>query len=352
MNDEYFLNRCFRLALKGAGQVSPNPMVGSVIVKDGQIAGEGYHKRFGEAHAEKNAIADAGNKCEGATLYCNLEPCSHTNKKTPPCVPAIIKAGISEVVVSNVDPNPAVSGEGLRQLKAAGIKVRAGILEEKGAELNRFFFKHIREKKPWITIKIAQSLDGRLTKQQNRQTWITGEESGKFVHSLRAAYDAALIGSNTVIIDDPQLNVRHVEGRNPLRIVLDAMNESPTEAKMFHDEGAPVWVFHPEKYKDKAKRLKNVKYHFLPADEKGFISPSLLIEELGKKGISSLLIEGGAKIFSSFISQAVFDEIIILIAPKIFGSGITILNSEYDGKLQILSQEKLGDDLKLVIRKK
>ncbi|MBT8387474.1 MAG: bifunctional diaminohydroxyphosphoribosylaminopyrimidine deaminase/5-amino-6-(5-phosphoribosylamino)uracil reductase RibD, partial [Ignavibacteria bacterium] len=219
--DELYLKRCFELAAKGAGTVSPNPLVGTIIVKNGEVIGEGFHQKYGEAHAEVEAINNSAEDSNGSTLYCNLEPCCHTNKQTPPCVPLIISKKISRVVISNLDPNPEVCGEGVKQLRDAGIEVITGLLENKGEELNKFYFNYVKKKIPYITLKVAQSIDGKISKSNNEQSWLTGKESILFVHQQRAVYDAVLVGANTVAVDNPLLTVRNVEGRNPKRIILD-----------------------------------------------------------------------------------------------------------------------------------
>jgi diaminohydroxyphosphoribosylaminopyrimidine deaminase/5-amino-6-(5-phosphoribosylamino)uracil reductase len=219
--DEEYLNRCFELAAKGTGTVTPNPLVGAVLVKNGKVIGEGYHKKYGDVHAEVDALNNSRGDASAATLYCNLEPCCHTNKQTQPCVPLIIKKGIKKVVISNLDPNPDVNGEGVKQLLEAGIEVIIDQLKNEGKELNKFYYKHTTSNVPYITLKIAQSTDGKISKSKNEQTWLTGEESNRFVHQQRATYDAVLVGANTVAVDDPQLNVRNVDGGNPKRIILD-----------------------------------------------------------------------------------------------------------------------------------
>ena len=220
-NDEVFLKRCFELAAKGSGTVSPNPLVGVVLIKNGKVIGEGYHKKHGKAHAEVDALNNSTEDVGGSTLYCNLEPCCHTNKQTPPCVPLIISKGIKKVIISNFDPNPDVNGEGVKQLRDAGIEVIIDVLKEEGEELNKFYFNYVKKKIPYITLKVAQSKDGKITKSKSEQIWLTGEESNRFVHQQRAIYDAVLVGANTVAVDNPRLTVRNVVGRNPKRIILD-----------------------------------------------------------------------------------------------------------------------------------
>ena len=213
-----YIKRCFTLAEKGSGFVSPNPMVGAVIVKNDNVIGEGVHQKYGEAHAEVNAINSAKEDVGGATLYCNLEPCVHEKKQTPPCVPLIIDKKIKKVIISNLDPNPEVSGKGVEELKKAGVEVETGILEEEGTELNKFYFKFVNQKQTYITLKLAQSLDGKISLNKKEQTWFTGEESRKFVHQLRSQYDAVLVGAKTIKADknDPAGTVQQRLQRSPL----------------------------------------------------------------------------------------------------------------------------------------
>jgi diaminohydroxyphosphoribosylaminopyrimidine deaminase/5-amino-6-(5-phosphoribosylamino)uracil reductase len=353
-DDKRFIMRCFELALLGAGRVSSNPFVGSVIVKNGKIISEGWHDKFGMPHAEAEAISNTKESLMGATLYCNLEPCCHTEKKTPPCVPKIIESGIKRVVISNFDPNPKVSGKGIELLKNAGIEVTANVLQEEGRELNKFFFKFIAEKLPYVTLKIAQSLDGKISEEAGKQTWLTGEESGKFVHSQRAIYDAVLIGSGTVNIDNPKLNVRHVDGRNPVRIIVDGNLNSNLDADCFNDdERTKTWLFISEnadgnriqKFIDRGVRI----FH-CPADTDSNISLDWILKKLAEENISSILVEGGKKIFSEFIRRNLFDELIILQAPQILGKGIDAFENVARKCFGLFSVEQLDDDIKYVYK--
>lgn len=353
--DEKFIRRCFELAGRGAGYVSPNPLVGSVITKDGRIISEGLHEKFGEPHAEANAIKRTSENLEGATLYCNLEPCSHTDKKTPPCVPLIIERGIKKVVVSNIDPNPKVAGNGIEILRNSGIELVAGILEEEGNELNRFYFKNVSKKLPYVTVKIAQSVDRKIAEAENTRTQITGKESAEFVHKQRSIYDAVLVGKGTVNTDDPLLNVRNVNGRNPVRIILDgSLNVNPDSICLNDENSANTWIFCSDKVDNgKVGALTNrgVKVFRLEINSNGRIDLRLLLSKLNDLNIQSVLVEGGREIFSEFISASLFDELIILQAPIIIGKGIEAFDMNYQSQLKLFSAEKIGDDLKLVYRK-
>ena len=346
------LKRCFELADKGRGFVSPNPFVGTVIVKDGDIIGEGWHKNFGGAHAEVNAIASSNEEIKGATLYCNLEPCCHTNKQTTPCVPLIVSKEISRVVISNLDPNQSVNGKGVKQLREAGIRVDAGILESEGKEVNKFYFKYVIEKIPYITIKIAQSIDGKISADKDIQTWLTGEDSVKYVHQQRNRYDAVLVGANTIKVDDPQLTVREVNGRDPIRIIIDGdLSVSPDSKIIKMTDNEKTWIFTAENsHQEKIEQFEKlgIKIFQLPADKKKLDLGDIL-KELGKESITSLLVEGGRQIFSQFISQELFDEIIILQSPKILGKGISAFETNGIYKLKIKETERLGEDLKIVL---
>ncbi len=349
------MQKCLDLAKKGFGKVSPNPLVGSVIVKENEIIGNGWHVAFGLPHAEINAISNSTCSLIGSTLYCNLEPCCHSNKKTPPCVPAIIKSGISRVVISNIDPNDKVAGKGIEELRRAGIIVDVGLLEDEGKELNKFFFKYIKTKIPYLTLKIAQTLDGKITETKGKQTWITGKESGEFVHRQRGIYDAVFIGAGTIKSDNPLLNVRNVDGRNPIKIILDGNLSVPEEAKIFNqEEPDKTWILTGKNSsKDKIKRLNEngFKVFEFSAHKDGTIDLNEILVFLGELNITSLFVEGGNQIYTQFILNNLYDEIVILQSPKIFGKGLNPVNLEQQVNLKIKSFEKLGDDLKIVYSK-
>lgn len=353
--DEKYINQCLKLALKGIGKVSPNPLVGSVIVKNGRKISEGWHAAFGKDHAEAMAIKNAGDDISGATLYCNLEPCIHTNKKTPPCFPLIVQAGIKKVVIANQDPNPNVSGKSIAQMKKAGIEVVTGVLEKKGRELNRFFFKHIKQKKPWITLKIAQSIDGKISSDFTRQTWLTGPESKKYVHRLRAEYDAVLVGSNTINVDDPQLNVRETKGRNPLKILLSARFKVNPELKIFQlADKESLWIFSDEKIIQKSRLVLNkaVRVIGCPVNEKGQIELSYVLDFLYHENIGSVLVEGGQNIFSQFLREKLCDELIIIQAPIVLGNGLQSVKLTSVQQFGLEFVKQLGNDCCLNLRKK
>lgn len=355
MNDEYFVKKCFSLAQKAQGRVSPNPLVGALLVKDNKIIGRGYHKKFGKAHAEVNAIKSATENVEGATLYCNLEPCCHTNKKTPPCVPLIIHNKIKRVVISNLDPNKDVNGKGIRQLRKAGIEVISGILEDDGKALNKFYFKFVQEKLPFVTLKIAQSLDGKISETRNQQTWLTGKESVKYVHKLRNEYDAVLVGANTIKVDNPLLSVREVKGRNPIRVVIDGKLSIPLKSKILNSsDSEKTWIFISKDVDEKKIRIlteRGIKIFKINSAEQNKLAIKRILKILAEQQITSVMVEGGANIFNQFVEQDLFDEIIILQAPKILGKGVPVFNTKASKKLKLLSVNKLGKDIRLVYGK-
>lgn len=351
--DIMYMKRCIELARQGAGSVSPNPLVGAVIVKDGKVISEGWHAEYGAPHAEADAIAKAGQDLTGATIYCNLEPCCHTKKKTPPCVPAIISSGIKKVVISNVDPNPQVSGEGIKQLQDAGIEVEIGVGEEEGNELNKFFFKHIETGLPYVMLKVAQSLNGMITYEGGRQTWITGTEAGEYVHKLRSEYDAVMIGANTVLIDNPQLNVRHVQGRNPKIVVIDRDLKTPLESRIFSSDNKVILFTSDKAGKEKTALFENkdVDVIRLTVNEDNHLDLAEVLKKLGGMKIASVMVEGGAGIFSRFIEKDLYDEIVLLVASKVFGKGLNAFSFEGTKELKLKEIDKLGDDIRLVLTK-
>jgi diaminohydroxyphosphoribosylaminopyrimidine deaminase / 5-amino-6-(5-phosphoribosylamino)uracil reductase len=358
MSDDSYIKLTLELAKKGIGKVSPNPLVGCVIVKKDKIIGAGYHEKFGEAHAEINAINNSKQSVEGATLYVNLEPCSHTGK-TPPCIEAIIENKIKRVVVGTLDMNPLVSGKGIKALKKAGVEVKVGVLEKDCIELNKFFFKYITKKIPFITLKSAQTLDGKIADKKGNSKWITCQQSRKFVHELRTKYDAVLVGANTVNKDDPSLTVRFVEGRNPKKIIIDYELKSKLNKKIFlNNEGNNLILITSEinRAKRKVSMLKKagVDLIFMPSQlEDDTLNLKKALEEVAKRNISSVLIEGGNKIFTSFIHEKLFDDLYIFISPKILGVGLSFV--DYIGVksisnslvLKISEAEKSGDDILL-----
>jgi diaminohydroxyphosphoribosylaminopyrimidine deaminase/5-amino-6-(5-phosphoribosylamino)uracil reductase len=360
--DESYIQLTLEIAKKGEGKVSPNPLVGCIITKDNRIIGAGYHQKFGEDHAEINAINSATESLEGSTLYVNLEPCSHQGK-TPPCVERIIEEKIKRVVIGTLDVNPIVIGNGIKILKKAGVDVKVGVLEKECLEINKFFFKNISQKIPFITLKAAQTLDGMIADKDHFSEWISSESSRKYVHTLRSKYDAVLIGAHTAKIDDPKLTVRMVEGRNPYRIVLDSGLKLDTELKLFrlNKDSKTILVTTSENQSKEnkiAKFKKNrVEVIFVKKNKHGRVDLLNLLKKLSKKGISSILVEGGGKTFSSFIEQDLFDDIFLFISPKILGNGIkTFSELSYKNlkramNLKIVKNDLVGDDIFIKLTK-
>jgi diaminohydroxyphosphoribosylaminopyrimidine deaminase/5-amino-6-(5-phosphoribosylamino)uracil reductase len=320
-SDEYYISECFKLALKAKGMVSPNPLVGSIIVKDGEIIASGYHRKSGLAHAELDAINNATESLEGATLYCNLEPCCHTNKKTPPCAHRIIKEKISKVVVCNLDPNPEVAGNGLKLLKDAGIEVVSGVLEKEGLELNEIFFHHIVNRTPYIHIKVAQTLDGKIATLAGESKWITNELSREHVHEQRAFYDGILVGANTARLDNPSLTVR-LNGLTKClkRFVISRTGILPKTLNIFNDEFKDnTYLIIPDDVKTDIQT--NIIY--AKKNSNGELDLNSTIQELYDKHlITSLYVEGGSHVHASFLNSGFFNRLSLYTAPKILGQGL------------------------------
>ena len=320
------MKRALRLARKGTGKVSPNPRVGAVLVKDRKIISEGHHERFGGAHAEINALSKIENRrIKGGTLYTNLEPCCHQGK-TPPCTEFLIESGIHSVVIGVVDPNPLVNGKGIRRLRQAGIDVRVGIMEKECIRLNEAYFTYITQKKPFVTLKIAQTLDGKIATDRGLSRWITGETSRRQVHRMRSENDAVLVGVNTVIADDPELSVRSVRGRNPRRIILDSRLRIPLQSRVLADSNSQNTVVATTSRapSDKIKKLHQmgVGVWILKSSIDGAVDLPALWKKMAKEGITSVLVEGGKEVFTSILNTGDADRIVVFISPKVFGRGI------------------------------
>ncbi|WP_417337037.1 bifunctional diaminohydroxyphosphoribosylaminopyrimidine deaminase/5-amino-6-(5-phosphoribosylamino)uracil reductase RibD [Halobacteriovorax marinus] len=351
--DEQYIRRCFALAKKATGMTSPNPLVGSVIVQDNIIIGEGYHQRYGEPHAEPNAINNAVEPVEGATLYCNLEPCCHTNKQTPPCVNKIIESKIKRVVISNLDPNPYVAGNGVKKLREAGIAVSVGILEEEGRELNEVFFKYITTQKPFVHIKLAQTLDGKIATDSGDSKWISSELARERVHQWRKKYDAVLIGRNTLENDDPTLNIRmgvDAEGKHPFRIILCSVDKLSTEFKVFNDSASAKTIIltsansldNCSEEKIEFFENKGVRIITVEKKEDSFDLSDLLLK-LGALKISSILVEGGQSVITAFIDQVEYDKLSLFICPKIIGNGISYYKNDKKQKMSEAIQLNISE---------
>lgn len=312
-----YIKETIRLAKLGVGTTSPNPLVGAVIVKNNKIIGKGYHKKKGEPHAEVIAIKNAKNT-KGATLYVNLEPCCHYGA-TPPCTKAIINAGIKEVHIATIDPSPWVNGKGIEELKSAGIKVIVGEHEEEAKELNAPYFKWVKTGLPFVMLKAAITLDGKIAHQDGKSKWITNIEARKYVHKLRAQVDAVIVGINTIIKDDPELTVRLVKGKNPKRIILDSKLRIPQNAKVLGDGCIIASTISRKINKAEVWEIKS---------NNNRVDIVELLKLAAKNNIQSVLIEGGGEVFTEFISKRLVDKFYIFIAPKIFGAGIDFINKQ------------------------
>ena len=347
MTNEEAMNRVLELALKGSGQVSPNPRVGAIILKNDELISEGWHHKFGEPHAEVMAIRNAKEiDLEGSTMVVNLEPCSHQGK-TPPCADLLIEKKFKEVIIGMQDPNPLVAGKGIAKLENAGIKVKVGILEEKCKWINRFFIKHISTKMPYIVMKVAQSFDGKIATASGESQWITSLESRKYTHYLRNELDAVLIGSGTAIADNPELNVRHIKGRNPIKIVLDTNLQLNPDLKLFNnDTKTIICCSNKIKIENKLNHFANFNVDILPCkiDSSGRIDLQYVLSQLSNKySIASILIEGGSEIFSSFLKSNLIDELHLFTAPKIIGKGKSSFDSFSINKLNEAPEFKIKE---------
>ncbi|EKD50885.1 MAG: Riboflavin biosynthesis protein RibD [uncultured bacterium] len=342
-----------KLARKGAGRVSPNPLVGCVIVKNGQVVGKGYHKKYGDYHAEVNALKMAGHKARGATLYVNLEPCFHYGK-TPPCVDAVIAAGIKRVVIAMQDPNPKTDGRSITKLKRHGIEVCVGVCAKEARELNQYFIHAMTHKQPYVIVKVAQSLDGMITAQKGQRTQITGKRAVDYVQRLRSEVSAVLVGVNTVRVDDPLLTVRNPKKPQPKRIILDSNLSLPHTVNLFGASGGQVILVCalPARHKKVLAFTKRgvVVISDVPRDRQG-LDLKYVLKSLYDLGLRSVLVEGGAKVFRSFLTQKLADEWQIITAPVVYGEcGLAWMSPDFFARLQLQETRTLGRD-KLIVFK-
>lgn len=322
-DDERYMQTAINLAKNAVGRTSPNPMVGAVIVKNNRIIGCGWHKKAGTPHAEIHALQAAGELSQGATLYVSLEPCSHFGR-TPPCCDAVIKAGIKRVVVAITDPNPKVSGRGIKKMRDAGLEVVTGVLENEAAKLNEVFFKWIETGFPFITIKSAMSLDGKTATASGQSKWITNEASRTYGHHLRDINDAIMVGINTIIADNPTLTTRLAAGgKNPIRIIADSTGRIPLDAAVLNDNAALTLVVVTAKASPlkiaALKAKKNVDVIIANAAETAGINLTDLFKQLAQREICSILIEGGATLIGNIVEEKLADKAYFFIAPKIVG---------------------------------
>ncbi|MDO4178683.1 MAG: bifunctional diaminohydroxyphosphoribosylaminopyrimidine deaminase/5-amino-6-(5-phosphoribosylamino)uracil reductase RibD [Phascolarctobacterium sp.] len=355
MTDLDYMQRALALALEAEGNTSPNPMVGCVIVNaDGEIVGEGYHHKAGEPHAEVNALAEAKQQAIGATAYVTLEPCAHYGR-TGPCCVALAKAGIKKVVCACLDPNPKVAGKGVEYLRLQNIEVEVGLCQKEAERLNEKFLTWITKKRPFISMKYAMTLDGKLATQTRDSKWITGEAARTFAHQLRKQHDAILVGIGTVLSDDPELTTRLVRGKNPIRIVLDRDLKISPMAQVLNPAAQTIIFCGLEASKTKEENLTifpNVEVVRVPSMGKQLIL-EYIIEELNKRQITSVLVEGGSEIHGAFRDEELVDRVYAFIAPKICGgrhalspvagSGIDEMQDAWN--LEEIEIEKFGQDI-------
>jgi diaminohydroxyphosphoribosylaminopyrimidine deaminase/5-amino-6-(5-phosphoribosylamino)uracil reductase len=360
MDERDFMQQALALARKGEGYTSPNPMVGAVLVKNGEIVGSGYHRMAGGPHAEVNAIADAGAQADGATLYVTLEPCNHTGR-TPPCTHAILEAGIRRLVVAMRDPNPNVAGGGLEFLQSKGLEVSIGLCETAARKLNEYFVKYVRTQRPFVVLKCAATLDGRIATRNGDSKWVTGAAARQHVHCLRHGVDAIMVGIDTIKRDDPSLTTRleNGGGKDPLRVILDTHLSISPEARVLNLESEVATVLVAGQTDDEALALKRqtleargARVVTAPVD-KGLIDLDALMTQLGQMGVTSLLIEGGGRVLASALAAQIADKVVFFYAPKILGGddGVPICRGPGPALMQDciavkhLRVERLGEDI-------
>ena len=359
MQDEYYMNIALQLAKSVEGQTTPNPPVGAVIVKDGVIIGMGAHLKSGEAHAEVIALQMAGEKAKDATIYVTLEPCSHTGK-TPPCADAIITKQLKRVVIASIDQHEQVAGRGIKKLRKAGIEVEQGILADETNALYTMFFHYIKNKTPYVTLKTAMTLDGKIATVDGESQWITGDKAREDVHIYRHLHDAILVGIGTVLTDNPKLTTRLPHGKNPIRVILDTHLRTPLDAHIITDEEAPTWIFVGNQVSNEKIQLYEAyeQVRIMPMSEQE-INIKNVLQCLGKNQITSVFVEGGALINGAFLKAEYINQFIVYIAPKVFGGEHAKTSIAGDGiakikdalALQISTIEMIGDDIKLIARK-
>lgn len=342
--DEKYMRMALRLAAKAAGRTSPNPMVGAVVVKGGRVIATGYHKRAGEPHAEAVALAKAGRAAKGAALYVTLEPCSHRNKRTPPCSPLVIASGVKRVVVAMKDPNPEVSGGGIKAIRKAGIEVVTGILEAEARRLNEAYIKYITKKMPFVTLKIAQTLDGKIATGTGESKWITGEDARRAGHHLRDIHDAILVGVNTVLKDDPSLTTRIAGGKDPIRLIVDTRLRTPVNAKVLTQRSSAKTLIASLESMPKAnigKLLDAGADILISRGTKGHVDLNHLMRMLVRFDITSVLIEGGAEVSASALKAGIVDKVVMFVAPSLMTGKDSLCS------LGGLSPKKLAQAIKL-----
>ncbi len=315
---EKYMKRCIELAKLAEGRVSPNPPVGAVVLdKDNNFVAEGFHRKYGEAHAEVNALNSAGEKARGGTLYISLEPCCH-HGKTPPCVDKVIESGIKILILGMTDPNPEVAGKGIQKAREAGIEVIEDVLNKECRKLNEIFIKNIIQKKPFIAIKTASTMDGKIATSTQKSKWITSQAAREEVHRLRNKYDAIISGSATVIADNPGLTTRIENGRSPVRVIVDSKLITPANSRVYSDDGIKVIIATSKNAPGREKYPSHVEFLDCPL-KNNKLNLEFLANELYKKRIFSIIAESGGKLNGAFLKQNLVDKIYFFLAPKLLG---------------------------------
>ena len=353
-----YMRKALKLARKGGGYVNPNPQVGAVVVKNGEVVGKGYHEKFGGPHAEVRALDAAGDAARGAILYVTLEPCVHYGK-TPPCTEKIIERDLAEVKVAMEDPNPRVAGKGIKRLREEGIDVSVGLMEEEARKVNEIYLKYIGTGRPFVLLKLAMTLDGKIATRTGDSRWISSEPARKLVHELRGRYSAVCVGVNTVIKDDPRLNVRKADGPDGARFVLDAKGKTPINARIlsFSSDAPTVLVIGEGAKEETLKEFQNKGAEVWQVGEnRGLLDLDQLLDLVGKRGYDSLLVEGGGELAWSLLNQGLVDKVRFFYSPKIVGGKEAVPAVGGEGRARIeegigikdISFETIGDDLSLV----
>lgn len=355
-DDHAYMSQALRLAERGLYSTSPNPRVGCVIVRDGKVAGSGWHVHTGQPHAEINALNVAGEAAQNATVYLTLEPCCHYGR-TQPCAEALVRAKVAKVIIAMQDPNPLVAGKGVSLLKQAKIKVQEGLMGERAKELNIGFISRMTNNRPWVRMKIAASLDGKTALKNGVSQWITGKAARYDGHRLRARSCAVLTGIGTVLKDDPQLTVRFIEtSRQPLRVIIDSRLETPVNAKVIRGEGELIFTASDDKERIAALNNAGARPINLP-DENGKIALVKMIQKLADFEINEVLIEAGNKLSGAFIREQLVDELVIYLAPHLIGNTalgmlqlpeLTDLSEKYN--LQTQDLRMVGQDIRIITR--
>jgi diaminohydroxyphosphoribosylaminopyrimidine deaminase/5-amino-6-(5-phosphoribosylamino)uracil reductase len=350
---EYYMNLAIKLALKAKGCTSPNPLVGAVVVKDGKIIGKGFHKKAGLAHAEVVALDEAGDKAEGGTLYVTLEPCCHFGR-TPPCVARVIKSGVKEVIIGMVDPNPLNNGKGIEVLRQNKIKVKVGFCEEKLRKINEAFIKYTTKRMPFVTVKVAESLDGRIATKTGDSKWITSDKSRGFAHRLRAEFDAIAVGVNTVLRDNPKLD-SWFSKKSPVKVIVDSQLSTPEDANIFSPSSSVIiatLTTRPGQETENRKILSQKATILEVKERTGQVNLKDMMKKLAGMGITSVLVEGGGTLIGSLFDEGLVDKIIFFISPKIIGGkdaigsvmGKGISRIDRAVKLKNFTLRRMGED--------